>query len=67
MQVNQKEIESATFIGTKMKVVITASPTASGPYYASVYSVKRGHCIGTSLHDTQDEAFAFARNIIAIQ
>jgi hypothetical protein len=65
MQVNQKEIESATFIGTKMKVVITASPITSGSYFASIY--KRGVLIGTSLHDTQDEAFAFARNIIAIQ
>lgn len=62
MQVNQKEIESATFIGTKMKVVINYS-SVTNTYYASIYSVKRGMLIGTGQFDTQDEAFAFARHI----
>ncbi len=62
MQVNQKEIKSATFTGTKMMVVVTHSAVTSA-HYAFIYSVKRGMLIGTSQHDTQDEAFEFARHI----
>lgn len=62
MQVNQKEIESAEFIGTKMRVVIGHS-SVTNQYYAFVYSVKRGMLIGSAQFDTQDEAFEFAQHI----
>ncbi len=60
MQVKQKEIESATFTGTKMEVIIQVAVT--GAHYAFIHSVKRGF-IGTARFETQDEAFAFARHI----
>jgi hypothetical protein len=50
----------------KFKVVIDFS-SVTNQYYVSVYSRKRDMLIGTSTFDSEDEAIAYGRNILAIQ
>lgn len=56
----------AQVVSMKFKVVIDFS-SVTNQYYVSVYSRKRDTLVGTSTFDSENEAIAYGRNILAIQ
>jgi dihydrodipicolinate reductase len=56
----------AQVVSMKFKVVIDFS-SVTNQYYVSVYSRKRDMLVGTSTFDSENEAIAYGRNILAIQ
>lgn len=56
----------AQVVSMKFKVVIDYS-SVTNQYYVSVYSRKRDMLVGTSTFDSENEAIAYGRNILAIQ